>query len=186
MHEIEVKLPVGTPDDARVRLGRAGAVPRTPRLFEDNRLYDDASGTLRAKQQVLRLRSTDGTHKVTFKAPLADGADEGRYKIRVEHETTVGDAGAFDELLRGLGYAPVWRYQKYRQSYTLGPTLAELDETPIGVFIEIEGAPGEIDRAAAKLGFSPGDYVTKTYRQLQEEHTGSSDPGDLVFSPPPT
>ena len=183
MRETEIKLRAGNADDARARLGRAGAVARTPRLFEDNRLYDDAAGTLRSRKQVLRLRSTNGTHKVTFKAPLAPGNDEGRYKVRIEHETAIGDAQVFDELLRGLGYRPAWRYQKYRQTYDLGGVEALLDETPIGVFIELEGQPEDIDRAAESLGFAPSDYVTKTYHQLQEEHTGLSEPGDLVFEP---
>ncbi len=184
MQEIEVKLPVGDADDARARLGRAGAVARTPRQFEDNRLYDDASRTLKGRREVLRLRSVGDANVVTFKKPLAVDYEDGRYKVRVEHETTVGNAAEMDEVFRGLGLRPVWRYQKFRQSYVLGEVHVELDETPIGVYIELEGAPDAIDAAAGALGFGPDDYVTKTYRQLHEEHAGHADPGDLVFPPP--
>jgi len=41
-----------------------------------------------------------------------------------------------------------------------------LDETPIGNFIEIEGAPRWIDRTARLLGFSTDDYITRSYGYL--------------------
>ncbi len=184
MQEIEVKLPVRDADEARARLGRAGAVARTPRQFEDNRLYDDAARSLKGRREVLRLRSYGDTNVVTFKKPLAVDYEDGRYKVRVEHETTVGSAAEVDEIFRGLGLRPVWRYQKFRQSYVLGGVHVELDETPLGTYIELEGAPDAIDAAAAALGYGPDAYVTKTYRQLHEERAGHAEPGDLVFASP--
>jgi len=44
--------------------------------------------------------------------------------------------------------------------------LIEVDETPIGTFVELEG-PGEgIDRAARELGYAQRDYVLKNYLVL--------------------
>ena len=80
-----------------------------------------------------------------------------------------------------MGFRPGWRYQKHRETHQLGDAEALLDETPIGVFIELEGAGDAIDRAAAALGFTPQDYITKTYRALAEDLAGGGDPGDLVF-----
>ncbi len=180
--ETEVKLPFPDAASAREALRRAGATERSPRQFEDNRLYDDDARALKAAGKVLRLRSTGGRHLVTYKAP--DPSSEGsRYKVRVEHETEVGDAEAFDRLLRGLGYRPLWRYQKYRQGFDLPGVHAELDETPIGVFVELEGEGDAIDAAAARLGLGHAAYVTRSYRELQEDATGSREPGDLVFDP---
>jgi hypothetical protein len=47
--------------------------------------------------------------------------------------------------------------------------LIELDETPIGTFVELEGPAEAIDRAAQELGFSKGEYVLKNYLLLYME-----------------
>jgi len=41
-----------------------------------------------------------------------------------------------------------------------------LDETPIGNFLELEGSPRWIDRTARRLGFSPKDYINRSYGYL--------------------
>lgn len=41
-----------------------------------------------------------------------------------------------------------------------------IDETPIGVFIELEGEPDWIDACAALLGFTPLHYITDSYGAL--------------------
>ena len=74
MQEIEVKLSVRDADEARARLGRAGAVARTPRQFEDNRLYDDAARGLKGRREVLRLRSIGDANVVTFKGSAVLGS----------------------------------------------------------------------------------------------------------------
>jgi len=62
----------------------------------------------------------------------------------------------------------------------------ELDVTPIGVFVELEGSPRVIDRAARLLGWGPADYITKSYRALYLDacrHRGLP-ARDMVFRPP--
>ena len=102
MKEIEVKLAIDDADEARRRLGAAGAVARAARSFEDNRLYDDAARSLKDSGRLLRLRSVGGRTVLTFKAKPAAG-DDPRYKVRDEYETEVADAAAMDRLLRALG-----------------------------------------------------------------------------------
>jgi hypothetical protein len=36
----------------------------------------------------------------------------------------------------------------------------------VGIFLELEGSPRAIDRAARSLGFSPRDYIRSTYWDL--------------------
>jgi adenylate cyclase class 2 len=59
-----------------------------------------------------------------------------------------------------------------------------VDETPIGNFAELEGTGEWIDRAAARLGIEPGDYITLSYGRLfdqwREQHR--SDAQDLTFA----
>jgi adenylate cyclase, class 2 len=181
LKEIEVKLAIDDADEARRRLGEAGAVALAARSFEDNRLYDDAARSLKASGRLLRIRTVGGRTVLTFKARPEEPAGDPRYKIRDEHETEIADAAALDLVLRALGYEPAWRYQKYRQPYRLGGVEVLLDETPVGNFLELEGPPEAIDAAARALGFGPADYDTRTYRELHQARTGREEPGDMVF-----
>ena len=55
----------------------------------------------------------------------------------------------------------VWfRYEKYREEFKAPGVVIAIDETPIGVFVEIEGSEADIHRAAAALGKTPQDYLT--------------------------
>lgn len=96
--------------------------------------------------------------------------DGGRYKVRDEREVRLDDAGAGAHLLEAFGLGPRFRYEKYRTTYRIagrgGALMAELDETPIGTFLELEGSRAAIDRAARGLGFGPADYIVETYVAL--------------------
>lgn len=178
--ETEVKLPFASASLAHEALTRAGAVVESPRGFEDNRIYDRADGTLEREGSVLRIRRDAAGGTITFKGPAEEGL---RHKVRVEHETSVGDPEAAHRLLVGLGFQVAWRYQKYRTHYRLGVVEALLDETPIGCWVELEGEPEAIDRAAASLGFGLEGYETGTYRDLAERHARQHGipVSDLVF-----
>ena len=55
-----------------------------------------------------------------------------------------------------------------------------IDETPAGIYVEIEGdAPG-ITALAARLGRSEADYIVSSYRTLWTERHGD-DAGDMLF-----
>ena len=47
--------------------------------------------------------------------------------------------------------------------------LIEVDETPIGTFMELEGPADVIDRAAVELGYKKADYIVKSYLALYVE-----------------
>ena len=113
-----------------------------------------------------------------------------RHKVREEIEVEVADAATLAKIFHGLGLKGWFRYEKYRTTYALPASarwasglLIELDETPIGSFVELEGAPEAIDRAAISLGFSPKDYVLKNYLQLHIEdcRRRGQEPHDMVF-----
>jgi adenylate cyclase class 2 len=84
----------------------------------------------------------------------------------VERETRVEDGKQMDEILRALGFAPTFRYEKYRAEWSDGKGHVVVDETPIGNFGEIEGAVRWIDRTAHSLGIGRADYVTQTYAAI--------------------
>lgn len=97
------------------------------------------------------------------------------YKIREEYETRVSDREAVSRVIEGLGFRPCFRYEKFRTTYRL-PGIrnlkVEVDETPIGLFLELEGPRREIDRAATRLGFGRAEYITKSYGALFMEEVG--------------
>jgi adenylate cyclase class 2 len=86
-----------------------------------------------------------------------------RYKERLERELPIQTPSAWLRLLRSIGLRPAFIYEKYRSTFVLGRLQLDLDETPAGVFLELEGSPPAIDRAAKALGYSPRDYFTGTY-----------------------
>jgi adenylate cyclase class 2 len=176
MTEKEIKLRVAGPEAARVAVARLGATLARPRHFEDNVLLDDARGSLRAAGSVLRLRRTPTGSVLTFKGPGQFG--EG-VKSREEVEAPVADADALQVVLERLGFRPVFRYQRYRETYAWRGQEIVIDETPIGTFLEIEGDVAGIEAAAAGLGYSRADYLTDSYVALFFAGGGR---GDMVFS----
>lgn len=99
-------------------------------------------------------------------------------KSRYEIETEVPDPDTVQAVLAGIGFRPVFRYEKYREIYSLSNLEVVLDETPIGVFLEIEGEPREIEAVARKLGYGPGDFIAESYVAL---FFGAGGQGDMVF-----
>jgi adenylate cyclase class 2 len=162
--EIEIKLPLTGAEHGRGLLRSAGFRVVRKRVLEINEVYDTPRGDLKRSGILLRLRQAGRVSTLTVKKPLAGS----RYKSRHEVETPVSDFGACAELLHCLGYKTAFRYEKYRTEYSKpgAKGLAMLDETPIGVFLELEGPPSWIDRTARQLGFGARDYITLTYMDL--------------------
>jgi adenylate cyclase, class 2 len=175
--ENEVKLRVARADEARADLTGHGAVRVRPRHFEDNVLFDDAARSLGRRGCALRVRTTDAGGVLTYKGPRTDR--EG-VKTREEWETEVTDPAAARAIVEALGLRPVFRYQKYREVYHWGGVEIVVDETPIGVFLEIEGELPAIHAAAAALGYGPSDYIRESYASLFLAGGGT---GDMVFAP---
>jgi adenylate cyclase class 2 len=173
--ESEIKLRVAGPDVARASLERLGATLERPRHFEDNVLFDDRGRSLAARGHVLRIRRVDGRGTLTFKGArrIVEGI-----KSREELELDVVDPEALRAIVEALGFAPVFRYQKYRETYAWRETEIVVDETPVGTFLEIEGSLEAVHRAASDLGFGPKDYVTDSYAGLFAAAGGT---GDMVF-----
>ena len=143
--EIELKFSVA---DVRALHSAADALGFrlvTERTFESNVLYDSPDRQLRARRQILRLRHYGDRCTVTHKRQAEGGDGDLRYKTRIETESVVEDGDALAEIFIQLGYGPVFRYEKFRTEYELNEGHLVLDETPIGVWAELEGPPAWID-----------------------------------------
>jgi len=160
--EVEIKFFVSELKALERKLKDIGFRCETPSTHEVNTLYDLPGQKLRRKGELLRLRKYGEKWKLTHKAKgLA-----GRHKSRGELETGVADGKAMDALLRALGFAPAFIYEKFRSEWSDSQGNVVLDHTPIGDLAEIEGKSRWIDRTARALGISSQQYVTKSYAEL--------------------
>ena len=176
MTEREIKLPFASVAEARAALEAAGAEALAPRRLQDDRLYDTAEQSMLARRSALRLRRDGDRAVITFKGPVAAGVTKSREEI----ETPVADYDAAALLLDRLGYKAWWRYQKYREEFRAPGVIAAIDETPAGVFVEIEGGEDEIIALAARLGRGPSDFLLDSYRGIWMKARGDN-PGDMIF-----
>jgi len=185
--ETEIKFRVDDVPALSLRLQRAGFRLQTQRSFETNVLYDTPDRAMRARTEILRIRSYDGRWTVTHKRPPSSGpgslASEDVHKHRVETETEVADGAVLAEVFHSLGLVPAFRYEKWRTEWTDGEGHCVIDETPIGVYAELEGSSEWIDRSAPRLGIDQAQYMTLSYGRLfeqwRDEHHSTAE--DLTF-----
>jgi adenylate cyclase class 2 len=177
--EVEIKFRVADVRSLARKLRAAGFRIVTKRTHEMNTLYDLPGGILRSHQQLLRLRQYGSEWKLTHKAKKKTG----RHSSREELETVVEDGKKMDLILRALGYEPSFRYEKFRAEWTDGKGQVVVDQTPIGNFCEIEGAPRWIDATAKKLAVSKTDYITKNYATLFSDwkHESKNPAKEMTF-----
>lgn len=160
--ETEIKFRVADLRALARKLRRTGFRIVTPRTHEMNTLYDLAGEVLRGRKELLRIRKYGSQWTVAHKSK----GKIGRHNSRTELETGVSEGRTMDKILRALGYAPSFRYEKFRSEWTDGKGHIVVDETPVGNFCEIEGTPRWIDATAKKLGVTAADYITKNYAGL--------------------
>lgn len=160
--EIEIKFRVNDAGELTRRLRAAKFRQVTRRAYESNTLYDLPGRALRKRGELLRLRKYGTGWLLTHKAR----STVGRHKARVETQTVIADGGQLEKILLALGYAPSFRYEKYRAEWSDGKGHVVLDETPIGFFGEVEGPARWIDRTARLLGIDRQSYITDSYAEL--------------------
>jgi adenylate cyclase, class 2 len=207
--EIEIKLRV--PDVAALhsRLIHLRARKILPRTYESNTLYDTPKKDLRRCGQLIRIRVErpassfgkrrlieNGAAVLTYKGPSPPSRNasrtgrysksRSRFKIKDEAEALISDGEQAARILRALGFRPAFRYEKFRTTYAL-PGIrglkVELDETPIGIYLELEGPASGIDRGARLLGYGRQDYLKETYGSLYlaDCRGRGRKPGDMLF-----
>ena len=186
-YEIEVKLKVFAPATLKRRLKELDFRVAERRHFEANVVFDFHDLRLRKARLLLRLRTEGRRHIVTYKGTPRPSA---RYKIRREIETEVENGPLLRNIFEALGLRRVFRYEKYRTAYAeksrsrgAGSPALLYDETPIGNYLELEGARKWIDKVARKLGYTNQDYITASYATLYQEHCRERGvrPGNMVF-----
>lgn len=180
--EREIKLRFDSVDEARAAIVAAGATPMHGRRLQEDALLDTEMEELRRRRCVLRVRIENGKSRLTFKGPVQPSA----MKLREESETVVGDGEMLLRVFEELGLHIWFRYEKYREEFAYEDLIVAIDETPVGVFVEIEGSEAGIASMAAKLGRTSSDYIVDSYRSLflqHRERLGLIGP-DMLFDTP--
>ncbi|HEU4401514.1 MAG TPA: class IV adenylate cyclase [Candidatus Polarisedimenticolia bacterium] len=181
--EVEVKLKLADLADIGARLKGVGAHLVHPREFEDNQLYDFPDFSLKTRGAMLRVRIQERASVLTYKeAPRVEGG----VKLRDEMEVSVSSGETLSTIIGRLGMRPLFRYQKYRAVYEYSDLLITVDETPIGLFMELEGPKPLIDEMATKLGYKASDYIAKSYLALYQDYlkTRGLPLKDMLFETP--
>ncbi len=164
--EVEVKFFAPDLELVRERLGALGATLKSERTFEQNVLFDNAWNGLSRKGQVLRLRQ-DRRVRLTFKGnPPRQSGSEAR--VREELEVEASDFTTLATILERIGFTPRRRYEKYRETQTLGEVEIVLDELPFGNFVELEGEEASIRSLASRLGLKWDERILGSYLYLME------------------
>jgi adenylate cyclase class 2 len=214
--ETEIKLRINDTRALLHLLKKLGARPvggGTGRVHQENVIFDTPEGGLAKHGQLLRIRTETPEPRraknspppkekylLTFKRPIekpfesgSEDAPKAIHKVREELELEIADARALSKIFEGLGMSGWFRYEKYRTTFRLPGSqnwahglLIELDETPIGTFVELEGSAAAIDQAAEQLGFWKRDYIVKNYLVLYVEHCRKKgeEPRHMVFPEP--
>jgi adenylate cyclase, class 2 len=164
--EIELKFSVTDVRALRSAADTLGFKLVTERTFETNVLYDSPDRQLRLRKQILRLRHYGQRCTVTHKRQAEGGDGDLRYKTRIESESVVEDCDALAEIFVQLGYGPVFRYEKFRTEWKMDQGHLVLDETPIGIWAELEGPPAWIDTMLEQLCIAPELRTTESYGRL--------------------
>ena len=174
--ETEVKIRVADRAALEQKLAALGFTRVTARTLERNTLHDKPDRELRNSRQILRLRQYGNKWVVTHKSVPSGLTEEGPHKNRVETETEVEDGPALGKIFEALGFHPVFVYEKWRTEWADQQGHCVIDETPLGIYAELEG-PGEwIDATAEKLGISQSEFITLSYGRIFElwrDQTGS-------------
>jgi len=179
--EIEVKFPL--PDRARFveRLGGLEGKRLFPETFEDN-IVLDRRGELRTRGCLLRLRKFGKYVIATYKGPVEIS---GGVRSREEVQTGMESLERALALFEVLGFKPVFRYQKFREVWSVHGSEVVIDRTPIGDFFEIEGDLSSIRALVDQLSLSMDDAIRLSYADLyrQQRRTRADLPENMVFPP---
>lgn len=166
--EVEIKFRLNDPATFEAQLERQGFKKKTARTFERNTLYDTPQRDLLNSGRLLRLRQYGERWVMTFKAKPDSDDPSAQHKSRIELETEVDDGEATARILERLGYLQCFVYEKWRTEWEDTDGHVTLDETAIGLYAELEGAPAWIDATAARLGITKNAYITLSYGRLFE------------------
>jgi len=159
MNEIEVKILEINSKALRKTLKKYGA-KFVKRVFQQNFRYEDAR--TKKLKITIRVRKEGKSTVLTIKANrrIING-----HKVMDEYETPV-DYETIISILEILGFKEFAVTEIKREYWKIHNCSVEFCIVPqIPEYLEIEGAPKDIDYVAKMLGYSHKDYVVDELRK---------------------
>jgi len=167
--ETETKFKIDSPVTMKKRLKSIGAKFLSKNIEKDiyyrPQSYHEAG-------LAIRFRTIGDKGTFTVKSSLRKRLRKSAaFKIRKELEVKVADAKNFEKMLQILGFKPVFRKEKSRETYSWKNTKITIDKLPfIGNYSEIEGPRGKIIEAANLLGLDMKKAISDTYMKLLDDY----------------
>jgi len=178
--EREIKLRFDSAHAARSAVLALDTTLVRARRLQSDIILDTADGSLSGARSALRVRLEPDRSFLTFKGAPQPSV----MKLREELETRVDDGVLLLTILERLGFRVAFRYEKFREEHEGHGVLFAIDETPVGIYVEIEGSDAGITDAATRLGRDESDYIVESYRTLYllECQARGVEPRDMVFA----
>jgi adenylate cyclase class IV len=103
--------------------------------------------------------------ELAWKGPTRRSAEG--YKLREEVELPVAAGADPARLLEALGYRAIHRIERAVEVYRLGGATVRLERYPrMDVLLEVEGEPGDIERAVAASGIPRGEFTAESLTEF--------------------
>ncbi len=160
--EIEVKFFLHDLKSIRQRIIDLNAQSHG-RFFETNLRFEDPGNSLIKNNALLRLRKDKKT-TLTFKFNPPEDSTE--FKVFNELEVEVGEFTTMNQILEALGYHVAQKYEKWRETFTLGDTHFCLDTMPFGDILEIEGQKKDIRHFSDQLSLNWDERILLNYLEI--------------------
>jgi predicted adenylyl cyclase CyaB len=164
--ETEFKIEVADLEAVRARLREAGAT--LVETSDEENVYLDRSGGLERRHEILRVRR-DARVRVTWKGPTDF---QGGVRNRPEIEVEVSSFDDAIEIFERLGFQPIERLAKHRETWRLAGVEVALDTLAFGQFVELEGGDAAIRWVASLLGLDVAAGLRQSYRELRRLRSG--------------
>ena len=133
------------------------------RFFETNLRFEDSRNSLVKNNALLRLRKDTKT-TLTYKSNPPE--DNKEFKVFNELEVEVGEFKTMRQILAALGFHVAQKYEKWRETFSLGDTHFCLDTMPFGDILEIEGQKKEIRHFSDRLGLNWNERILLNYLEI--------------------
>jgi predicted adenylyl cyclase CyaB len=174
--ELELKARVDDPAALEATLLKEGAELVFRGAMRDRRF--DRKGKLDERDEVLRLRSYQGTSSYGVLAWKGPASVRDGYKHREEHEARLADPEAALIILERLGYEVVMRIDRTIAEYRLAQAAVRIEWYPaMDVLVEVEGEPKMIERAIRGTGIARDEFLPESlsyFVHAYERRTGKS------------
>lgn len=179
--EVELKVPLETPDKVRHRLEQMEALELNTETQRDD-YFDHPCRSFFKTDEALRVRTRESisgietnfaVQELTYKGPKLDKVS----KTRVELSTDLTETESILAMLEHLGFSHVARITKKRTFFRLNKVTISLDQVEsLGWFLELEllvdskdevsSSLGQLFSIIQDLGIDPKSSIRESYLEL--------------------